>query len=97
MLGRYVREQHVITLEDAVRKMTAFPAQRLGLADRGLLRVGMKADLVVFDPATVKDRATFEQPHQYTDGVWAVIVNGEVAFENGAMTSARPGRVLRRQ
>jgi N-acyl-D-aspartate/D-glutamate deacylase len=97
VLGRYVREQHVITLEDAVRKMTAFPAQRLGLADRGLLRVGMKANLVVFDPATVKDRATFEQPHQYADGVWAVIVNGEVAFENGAMTSARPGRVLRRQ
>ena len=94
VLGRYVRELNVITLEDAVRKMTAFPAQRIGLSDRGVLREGMKADIAVFDPATVRDLATFEQPHQYAEGVGLVIVNGQVAFEGGAMTAARPGRVL---
>jgi dihydroorotase/N-acyl-D-amino-acid deacylase len=94
VLGRYVRELKVITLEDAVRKMSAFPAQRIGLADRGVLREGMKADIAVFDPATVRDVATFERPHQYAEGVIAVIVNGQVAFENGTMTAARPGRIL---
>ena len=69
VLGRYVRELKTITLEDAVRKMSAFPAQRIGLADRGVLREGMKADIAVFDPATVRDTATFEQPHQYAEGV----------------------------
>jgi dihydroorotase/N-acyl-D-amino-acid deacylase len=94
VLGRYVRELKVITLEDAVRKMTAFPSQRIGLADRGVLREGMKADIAIFDPATVRDVATFERPHQYAEGVIWVIVNGQVAFENGAMTAARPGRIL---
>jgi len=94
VLGVYAREKGVITLEEAVRKMTSFPAARTGLADRGVLRPGMKADLAVFDPATVKDTATFEQPHQYAVGVSYVVVNGEVVFENGAMTAARPGRVL---
>ena len=94
VLGRYVRDLHVITLEEAVRKMTAFPAQRIGLSDRGIIRVGMKADIAVFDPATVRDRATFEQPHQYAEGVGVVIVNGRIVFENGQMTTARPGRVL---
>ena len=94
VLGRYVRELKVITLEDAVRKMSAFPAQRLGLADRGVLREGMKADIAIFDPATVRDLATFEQPHQYAEGVTPVIVNGQVAFDSGKMTAARPGRVL---
>jgi N-acyl-D-amino-acid deacylase len=94
VLGRYVRELKVITLEDAVRKMSAFPAQRIGLADRGVLREGMKADLAIFDPATVRDTATFERPHQYAEGVQFVIVNGQVAFENGKMTAARPGRIL---
>jgi N-acyl-D-amino-acid deacylase len=94
VLGRYVREQHVLTLEDAVRKMTAFPADRLKLGDRGILRPGMKADVVVFDPAAVKDTATFAQPHQYADGFLYVIVNGAVVFEQDAMTAARPGRVL---
>ena len=94
VLGRYVRELKVITLEDAVRKMSAFPAQRIGLADRGVLRVGMKADIAIFDPNTVRDRATFEQPHQYAEGVTQVIVNGQVAFEDGKMTAARPGRIL---
>jgi dihydroorotase/N-acyl-D-amino-acid deacylase len=94
VLGVYVRETHVLTLEDAVRKMTSYPAQRLGLVDRGVLRPGMKADVVVFDPATVRDKATFENPHQYAEGFSTIIVNGQVAFERGAMTSARPGVVL---
>jgi len=94
VLGVYVREKQVLTLEAAVRKMTSFPADRLRLTDRGLLRPGMKADITVFDPATVADRATFENPHQYADGFSLVIVNGQVVFEDGAMTDARPGRVL---
>jgi N-acyl-D-amino-acid deacylase len=94
VLGRYVRELKVITLEDAVRKMSGSPAKRLGLADRGLLQQGLKADLVVFDPDTVRDTATFEKPHQYAEGVSLVVINGQVAFENGRMTAARPGRVL---
>jgi N-acyl-D-amino-acid deacylase len=94
VLGRYVRELKVITLEDAVRKMSAFPAQRIGLADRGVLREGMKGDIAIFNPDTIRDLATFERPHQYAEGVDYVIVNGQVAFEGGKMTAARPGRIL---
>jgi N-acyl-D-amino-acid deacylase len=94
VLGRYVRELKTITLEDAVHKMSAFPAQRIGLADRGVLREGMKADIAVFDPATVRDMATFERPHQYGEGVSQVVVNGQIAFDGGKMTDARPGRIL---
>lgn len=94
VLGVYVREKKLLPLEAAVRKMSAFPAQRLGLADRGVLRQGLKADIAVFDPAVVRDTATFEKPHSYAEGVSYVIVNGQVAFENGAMTAARPGKVL---
>lgn len=94
VLGVYVREQHALTLEDAVRKMSSFPAARLRLTDRGVLRPGMKADIAVFDPGTVKDMATFTQPHQYAMGFSRVIVNGQVVFEDNAMTAARPGRVL---
>jgi dihydroorotase/N-acyl-D-amino-acid deacylase len=94
VLGRYVRDLHVISLEEAVRKMSAFPAQRIGLADRGVLREGMKADIAIFDPNTVRDLATFERPHQYAEGVSQVIVNGQIAFENGTMSTARPGRIL---
>jgi N-acyl-D-amino-acid deacylase len=94
VLGVYVREKQLLPLEAAVRKMSAFPAQRLGLSDRGVLRQGLKADVVVFDPAQVRDTATFEKPHNYAEGVTHVVVNGEVVFENGAMTPARPGRVL---
>jgi dihydroorotase/N-acyl-D-amino-acid deacylase len=94
VLGRYVRELKVLALEDAVRKMSAFPAQRVGLADRGVLREGLKADLMVFDPTTVRDFATFERPHQYPEGVSHVVVNGQVVVDAGKMTSARPGRVL---
>ena len=96
VLGVYVREKQAITLEDAVRKMTSFPAQRLSLADRGVIRPGLRADLVLFDPARIRDAATFERPHQYAEGVSLVVVNGEVIYEQGAMTAARPGRVLRR-
>jgi dihydroorotase/N-acyl-D-amino-acid deacylase len=92
----YVRERNVISLEDAIRKMTSFPAQRLRIADRGVLKAGMKADIAIFDPARVRDMATFEKPHQYAEGISSVIVNGQVVFDGKSMTSARPGRVLRR-
>jgi N-acyl-D-amino-acid deacylase len=94
VLGVYVRERKLITLEDAVRKMSAFPARRLGLRDRGLIQIGMKADIVVFDPARVRDQATYDKSRQYAQGIPLVIVNGQIAFENNAMTPARPGRVL---
>jgi len=96
VLGLYVREKKVLTLEEAVRKMSGFPAARVGLMDRGIVRPGMKADLVVFDAATIVDKATFEKPHQYAEGVSAVLVNGQVALENGRATGARAGRTLRR-
>jgi N-acyl-D-amino-acid deacylase len=95
VLGRYVRELKVLTLPEAVRKMTSLPAARMGLVDRGRIAAGMMADLVVFDPKTVADRATFTQPHQYPVGIPHVVVNGKVEVENGAMTSVRAGRVLR--
>jgi N-acyl-D-amino-acid deacylase len=97
VLSVYVRERKVISLEDAVRKMTSFPAQRINLSDRGLLRPGMKADITIFDPATVRDLATFAKPHQYAEGFAYVIVNGQVVFEGGTMTAARPGKVLYRR
>ena len=94
VLGRYVRELHTITLEDAVHKMSGLPAQRLKLYDRGLIRPGMKADLAIFDPATVADTATFEKPHQYAVGVKYVVVNGKIVIDDGKLTSERPGRIL---
>ena len=94
VLAVYVQERKLITLEEAVRKMSSFPAQRLGLRDRGSIQAGFKADIVVFDPARVRDAATYDMPHQYAEGVALVIVNGQIVFENGAMTEARPGRVL---
>ena len=97
VLGRYVREQRVIPLADAIRKMTALPADRLRLADRGRIAEGMAADLVLFDPATVIDRATFERPAQYPDGIPYVLVNGVLAIDAGRPTGARAGRVLRRE
>ncbi len=96
VLGRYVRERHVLTLEEAVHKMTGMPAKRLGLRDRGQLADGMYADVVVFDPAAVEDRATFENPHQYPVGIDYVIVNGVAVVDGGKFTDARAGRVLRR-
>jgi len=95
ILGRYVRDEKLITLEFAVRKMTSLAAQRVGLADRGLVRPGMYADITVFDPATVIDRATFEKPHQTSVGIEYVFVNGQMVLKKGQITSARPGRGLR--
>lgn len=95
VLGRYVRELKVLSLPEAVRKMTSLPAARLGLGDRGRIANGLMADLVVFDPATVADRATFEAPHQYPAGIDYVIVNGVVEVDGGRLTAVRGGRVLR--
>ena len=95
ILGRYVREDSVLTLEDAIRKMTSLAAQRVGLDERGVLKRGMYADITIFDPATVADRATFERPHQLAAGVHHVIVNGTPVVEGGTPTGARPGRALR--
>jgi len=96
VLGHYVRERSVLGLETAVAKLSSVPAARVGLADRGLLRVGWKADVVVFDPATVIDTATFERPAQYPVGIRDVIVNGRAAIRDGDETGERPGRLLRR-
>jgi len=96
VLARYVRERGVLTLPQAVHKMTGQPAARLGLRDRGTLVEGAYADITIFDPATVADRATFEDPHQYPDGIPYVIVNGTVAVDGGRFVGVRAGRVLRR-
>jgi N-acyl-D-amino-acid deacylase len=96
VLARYVRERHVLTLEDAVHKMTGMPAATLRLADRGRIAAGARADLVIFDADSVADRATFEEPHQYPIGIPYVIINGALAVESGRFTGARAGRVLRR-
>jgi dihydroorotase/N-acyl-D-amino-acid deacylase len=95
ILGKYVREEHVIPLEDAVRKMTSAVATRLSIDDRGLLKPGMFADVVVFDPNTIADRATYEQPKQLSVGVRDVWVNGVQVLRDGRHTNARPGRALR--
>jgi N-acyl-D-aspartate/D-glutamate deacylase len=87
----------LLRLEDAVRKMTSLNAMKLGLTDRGLVRPGCFADLTLFDPSTVIDRSTYEDPFQYSEGIRVVIVNGQVVFEDGKHTGARPGRVLRHQ
>lgn len=94
VLGVYVRDRHVLTLPDAIRKMTSLAAQIAGFTDRGLLRPGMAADMAIFDPAGVKDTATFENPAQYPVGIPYVIVNGVVVIDEGQHTGARPGRVL---
>ncbi|HWY64499.1 MAG TPA: amidohydrolase family protein, partial [Rhizomicrobium sp.] len=94
ILADVVRNRHILTLEEAVHKMTAQPANRLGIADRGLLRAGMKADVVVFDPATVRDTSTYAKPDQYSTGVAWVLVNGTAVVANGQPTNALPGRPL---
>jgi len=95
-LRLYARERGLFTFEEAVRRMTSMPAQRLGLQDRGLLRVGMAADIVVFDAESVKDVATFSDPHRYPEGIPYVVVNGEVAVSEGEHTGALAGKVFRR-
>jgi dihydroorotase/N-acyl-D-amino-acid deacylase len=94
ILRKYVREDHVLTLEDAIRKFSALPAERMRLADRGVLKTGMWADAVVFDPATIRDVATFENPNQLGDGMRFVLVNGVPVIEEGKMTNALPGKVV---
>jgi N-acyl-D-aspartate/D-glutamate deacylase len=94
ILGLYVRDLKLMPLEFAVRKMTSLAAQRVGLTDRGLLRPGMVADITVFDPATVGDRATFEKPHQPSVGISFVFVNGRAVIRRGQLTAERPGRGL---
>lgn len=96
LLGKYVRERHVISLSDGIRRMTSLPAQRLKFFDRGVLREGAKADITVFDPKDIVDRATFENPHQYSVGIEHVVVNGSLAVENGEVKGGRYGRFLRR-
>jgi N-acyl-D-aspartate/D-glutamate deacylase len=94
VLGKYVREQKVISLEQAVRKMTSLAAQQAGIRDRGMLRAGMKADIVIFDPQRIIDKATFAEPHQYAEGVQYVLVNGKAVLDNGRRTGARPGQIV---
>ena len=95
ILGRYVRELNVISLEEAVRKATSLAAESIGVEDRGTLTEGFYADIVVFDPETIIDNATYEEPHQYSTGIEYVLVNGEVVLDQGEITDARPGMVVR--
>ncbi|HZC25078.1 MAG TPA: D-aminoacylase [Candidatus Binatia bacterium] len=95
VLSKYVREEKALSLEDAIRKFSALPAQRMRLTDRGVLKAGMWADVVVFDPATVRDRATFDNPNQLSEGMDYVLVNGVPVIEQGKMSGALPGKVLR--
>ncbi|MDH3767192.1 MAG: D-aminoacylase [Gammaproteobacteria bacterium] len=95
VLGKYARDEKALPLQDAIRRMTSFPAANIRIRDRGTLKTGYYADLVVFDPATVKDHATFKEPHQYATGVQHVFINGEQVLRNGEHTGALPGRVVR--
>lgn len=97
VLGVYVRERHLLTLEDAVRKMTSLNAAKIGITDRGLLRPGQFADVTVFDPATVVDKATYLEPFAYNEGITYVLVNGQLVLDHGKHTGKRPGRALRHQ
>jgi N-acyl-D-amino-acid deacylase len=97
VLARFVRERNVLTLEDAIRRMTSLPARTFGLRERGIIRADMAADLVLFDPASVEDKATFAAPHQYSQGFDFVIVNGKIAVENSKPTDVRAGKAVRLQ
>ena len=96
ILGKYVREEKLLPLEEAIRKMTSLPADQFGFTDRGRIAPGKAADLVIFDAATVTDKATYDNPHQYPDGITAVLVNGVPVVASGAQTAARPGLVIRK-
>jgi len=95
VLGQMVRDEKVLTMEQAIRKMTSFPAQRYGLAGRGILRDGMKADIVIFDPVTVSGTATFAKPKQFPIGIEYVFVNGSMVVEKGKHTGALPGEPIK--
>jgi N-acyl-D-amino-acid deacylase len=94
VLAEYVRHRKILRIEEAVRKMTSFPAQRFRLVDRGLIRSGMWADIVVFDEKAVADKASFPKPHAYSEGFAYVLVNGETVVDHGTHTGARPGMML---
>jgi N-acyl-D-amino-acid deacylase len=94
VLSRYVRERHVITIEEAIRKMTSLPASHFRFSRRGQIREGWAADLVIFDPASVADAATFERPHAYAAGIPHVVVNGIPVVRQGKHTAAKPGQVV---
>jgi N-acyl-D-aspartate/D-glutamate deacylase len=96
ILGKYVRDDKILTLEQAIRKMTSFPAQRLGLRNRGLIKEGFWADIVIFNPLKVRDKATYEKPYQLPEGIPHVVVNGTVVIENGKKNKKAPGSVIRR-
>jgi N-acyl-D-aspartate/D-glutamate deacylase len=96
ILGHYVRDEHLFPLEEAVRKMTSLAASRAGFADRGVLTPGRRADVVVFDPQTIRDVSTYEDPHHFSEGITSMIVNGTPVLQDGKMTDKLPGRVLRR-
>jgi N-acyl-D-amino-acid deacylase len=95
LLGKYVREEHVISLPEAIRRLTSFPAENLSITDRGILQKGYFADIAIFDPASIRDHATYAEPHQYSTGVLHVIVNGSLVLENGEHTGATPGRFVK--
>jgi N-acyl-D-amino-acid deacylase len=95
VLAEFVRRRNVITLEDAIRRMTSLPARTFGFRDRGLVREGLAADLLIFDPAKIEDKATFQKPHQYTEGFDFVLVNGTPIVEDGKLNDTRPGKILR--
>lgn len=95
VLARYVRQEKVLTLEEAIRKMTSLSARQIGQHERGLIREGMYADIVVFDPERIQDRATYTDPHQYSVGVIHLLVNGVPVIRNAALTGEKPGRVLK--
>ena len=97
VLGRYARDKGVISMEEAVKKMTSLPARRLGIRDRGLIAPGYRADLVAFDPEKIIDRATYDDPWQYPEGIFAVFVNGLPVVWEGEMTGKRPGMPLRHE
>jgi N-acyl-D-amino-acid deacylase len=97
VLARYVRDKNVLSLSEAIKKMTSLPAQNLGIKNRGMIKEGYAADLVVFDPVAVQDHATFEDPIKYSTGVSGVWVNGELVWDNGKATSVRPGQIIRRE
>ena len=94
LLGRYVREKNLIGLEEAIRRLTSLPAENLKIKKRGMLKVGNYADVVVFNPGTIKDLATFNEPHQLAQGVVHVFVNGEQVLRDGEHTGAMPGRAV---
>jgi N-acyl-D-aspartate/D-glutamate deacylase len=95
VLGKYVREEKLMSLEEAVRRFTSRPAARVGIADRGLLRPGFKADIAIFNPDTIRDRSTFEDPTHYSEGIEHVLVNGKAVVSGGKITTERPGEPVR--